>query len=77
MATLTRKQRAEIDRIRDQLTRALTFLDQPDVAVVRRRQGPDKGVVQTEIDKRIGSELALARTALRALDNFAVMHSWT
>ena len=78
MAKLTQKQRAELSRAADHLQRALAYVNRPSVALCIRRDiatttldySRADGAVVTEICKDIGSEFAMASTALHEILSF-------
>lgn len=78
MTKITQKQRAELNRAADHLARALEFIARSDVTVCRRRNiatttldySRADGAVVTEINKEIGSDFAMASTALHEIRVF-------
>jgi hypothetical protein len=78
MAKLTQKQVRELERAAGHLAAALDFIAKPDVVLARRRAQATTtldyvradGAVLTEMDKEIGSDFAMASTALSEILNF-------
>jgi len=82
MAKITQKQRRELERAADHLQRALAYIAKPDVLIALRRSAATTtldytradGAVVTEINKEIGSDFAMASTALHELKTFLEMN---
>jgi azurin len=79
MAKLTNKQRQALEVTLDHLTRSLAFVMQQNMVLARVRDQatttldfvrPSDGAVLTPTNKEIGSDFAMAHTALYELQSF-------